>query len=132
MRLSATLAIVLTLATGCAATSTRDLESPEWLCFGTEHARWNALDLKSGLASQLMELAAIYEPLALREEPPRAVILVNSRGRHAVLCKLGQFPSRKGCVAEKWNLFLDRYDRWFSSGHFAEQCQSSEEVIVTS
>jgi hypothetical protein len=132
MRAVTILALVSIVLTGCAASPARDLESVEWLCFGTEHSRWRALDLNSILALRLMEEASTYEPLQQRQEPPRAVILVSSRQRHAALCRLGRLPSGKGCVAEKWDLFLDRYDRWFTEKHFAEECYPSEEVVVTS
>jgi hypothetical protein len=132
MRLLTLLVSVGISLAACAAHPLRTPDSIEQLCFGSEIPTWNVLDPKSALAFQLKAEIATLEALALSHGISRETIVVSPRQRHAAICRLGTLPSGKGCVAEKWNLFQDKYDRWFVEKHFVEACQVWEEIVITS
>jgi hypothetical protein len=132
MRILTILAAVLAGLSACGTNPVRGHESVEQLCFGDEYPRWHALDPQSNLALELMHAIRALEPLAQRQGISRETVLVSPRQRHASICRLGALPSGKGCVAEKWILFQDVYNRWFVDKHFAEACQEWEEIVVTS
>ena len=133
MRLQLLLVGGLIALAACSSNQTRGPDSAEYLCFGFfEEPKWDALDPQSKLAAELREVVAPYDRLAPSQVPPREVAIVSPRNRHAVLCHLATLPNGKGCVAEKWYLYLDAYDRWFVSRHLAEACNVWEEIVVTS
>jgi hypothetical protein len=133
MRLHILLAGGLIALAACSANPVRGPDSAEYLCFGFfEEPRWDALDPQSKLAAELRTVVAPDDLLAPSQVPPREVAIVSPRHRHAALCRLATLPNGKGCVAEKWYLYLDAYDRWFVSRHLAEACDVWEEIVVTS
>jgi hypothetical protein len=133
MRLQAVIAGSLMVLTACSTTPVRGPESAEHLCFGYfEHPRWNPLNSESKLVSELREVIEPFDRLAQSQVPPREVVIASARQHHAVFCRLATLPSGKGCIAEKWYLYQDVYDRWFVSRHLAEACEVWEEIVVTS
>jgi len=133
LRLQAVLAGSLLVLTACGTNPVREPESTEYLCFGfVEHPGWSVLQSQSKLVSELRTVVAPFDPLAQSQAPSREVVIVSPRHRHAALCRLATLPSGKGCVAEKWYLYLDAHDQWFVSRHLAEACEVWEEIVVTS
>jgi hypothetical protein len=132
MRLLTLLVSVGIALAACSSHPLRTPDSTEQLCFGYENPTWSVLDPKSALARELKAEIATFEALALREGISQETTVVSPRQRHAAICRIGTLPSGKGCVAEKWNLFQDKYDRWFVEKHFVEACQVWEEIVVTS
>jgi hypothetical protein len=108
MRLPLCAAAGLIVLAACTATPIRGPDSVEHLCFGfLENSKWSTLDSQSMLAAELKMLVTPYAQLVQRQSPPREVVIVSPRKRHAALCRLDTLPSGKGCVAEKWYLYLD-------------------------
>ena len=133
MRLHAIIVGSLVFMNGCSTIPNREPQSAEYLCFGFfEYPCWNAINSESKLFSELRDVIAPHDRLAQSQAPTREVVISSEWHRHAVFCSLATFPSGKGCIAEKWYLYQDAYDRWFVSRHVAEACEVWEEILITS